>query len=315
MNPLHYCTIDFCVSLNDTYMQHNNSSSFRYDNICQLQTDDTMPPCSITVTIDNDQLIKNINKNGKKLYLYYEMKNQFQNIRRYVNSVSWTQLMDKSNIKSSSLNRCKPEKYVTREQDSSLPNDGIVNPCGLSPWTFQNDTISLEVVGMPVPIDENNIAWQQDVDSLYGSQDTVNFNTIPSYRGGGKIDGPLNENQHFIVWMRLGTRSTFRKLYGEVETQDSNGNLFEMGTDLTFVINNFYNSYNFNGEKYVVISTLSFLGSENNFTGIMFLVIGSLCMLTAVVVVIITTTLSMPVGDLGNVSWLRIEDFEDEEET
>ena len=275
----------------------------RYDDVCDLES-----TCPVSVTLDNANLIEDVNRHGKKLYLYYEIKRQYQNVRRYVDSVSWGQLRG-NGPDGGTLGRCRPQKYITREPDSSLEDDGIVTPCGLTPWSLFNDTIRLQVDGgIEVPIDESNIAWEQDLEHLYDDIDSVNFNTIPAYAGGGTIDGPIDEDEHFAVWMRLGTRNLFRKLYGVLETSTASSQpLLNLGDTLTFIIENNYNTYNFKGEKKVVISTLSFLGGRNDFTGILFLVLAGLFLCTAVFVAAVTAFSPSATGDLSRLSWVRDE--------
>ena len=280
----------------------------RYDDQCDLES-----TCPVSITLDNANLVEDVNKHGKKLYLYYEIKKQYQNVRRYVDSVSWGQLRD-NGPDGGKLGRCRPEKYITREPNDALEDDGIVLPCGLTPWSYFNDTIRMQVDGgIEVPIDESNIAWKEDLKHLYSNIETVNFNTIPAYAGGGMIDGPIDEDEHFAVWMRLGTRNQFRKLYGIVQTSTASSQpLLNVGDTLTFIIENNYNTYNFNGEKKVVLSTLSFLGGRNDFTGILFLILGGLFLCTAVFVSAVTAFSSSSTGDLSRLSWVR-EEYEEEE--
>lgn len=285
----------------------------RYDKICEsgssneereqslfnsLALPGGVPDCLVDLEVDTEM--------EGDVYVYFEMRNQFQNVRRYVTSVSYSQLRGKDE-KPSSLNQCKPEKYLGREQNSSLVDDGLVNPCGLIAWSFQNDTIGISVGGNSVFVNDNDIAWPQDVKRLIGDYDTVNFNTEPRYRGGGEVTVPLNQDQHFLVWLRLGPRSVFRKLYGVIDKSSLPFGRIAAGTTVTAVIQNQYNSYNFDGEKYVVISTLSFLGGRNDFLGIFFLVMASLYALTAAVVLVITLLKRRPVGDLEYLSWNRKE--------
>ena len=146
------------------------------------------------------------------------------------------------------------------------------------------------------------------MDNLYSDTLTVNYNTIPAFAGGGVITTPIDQDQHFAVWMRLGTRSQFRKLYGLVPTRtNSNAPIFQFGDTIQFTIQNNYNSYNFDGEKVVMISTLSFLGGQNNFTGILFLVLAGIFLLTAIFIMFVAALASKEVGDLNNLSWVKRE--------
>lgn len=68
---------------------------------------------------------------------------------------------------------------------------------------------------------ETNIAWASDKNSLYGHYRPTNFNTIAQYRGGGTINstnGYVNDDEHFLVWMRPGAARTVRKLYARINS-------------------------------------------------------------------------------------------------
>ena len=66
---------------------------------------------------------------------------------------------------------------------------------------------------------QSQVAWQYDVDHLYGPVQPVNYNTEQqaAYRGGNTSDVVLNQNQHLIVWMRPAAQPTFRKLWAVID--------------------------------------------------------------------------------------------------
>lgn len=66
---------------------------------------------------------------------------------------------------------------------------------------------------------QGHIAWQYDVDHLYGPVQPVNYNTEQeaAFRGGNTSEVVLNQNQHFIVWMRPAAQPTFRKLWAVID--------------------------------------------------------------------------------------------------
>ena len=70
-----------------------------------------------------------------------------------------------------------------------------------------------------MPMQQNNVAWAYDVDHLYGPVQPVNYNTEqqPAFRGGNTSEVVLNQNQHFVVWMRPAAQPTFRKLWAVID--------------------------------------------------------------------------------------------------
>ena len=66
---------------------------------------------------------------------------------------------------------------------------------------------------------QSQVAWEYDVDHLYGPVQPVNYNTEQqaALRGGNTSDVVLNQNQHLIVWMRPAAQPTFRKLWAVID--------------------------------------------------------------------------------------------------
>ena len=69
--------------------------------------------------------------------------------------------------------------------------------------------------------------------------------------------GPINQNEHFLVWMREAAVANFWKVWGKIEED------IPAGTKLKFKIANRYNSYGYDGKKFVILSTTSWLGGKN----------------------------------------------------
>ncbi|KAL3646664.1 hypothetical protein CASFOL_009208 [Castilleja foliolosa] len=107
------------------------------------------------------------------------------------------------------------------------------------------------------------------------------FTAILDYEGKKwiHVDCQLNklalliEQEDLIVWMRTAALPKFRKLYGRIETD------LEAKEKITVTIQNNYNTYSFNGEKKLVISTTTWIGGKNDFLGRMYMTVGgaSLC--------------------------------------
>ena len=92
--------------------------------------------------------------------------------------------------------------------------------------------------------------------------------------------GPLDDNEHFMVWMRVGSRATVRKLYGIIRHDIPKGprsryraigmrrDVWDTGSKLTFSITHRYNTYGFDGQKRLILSTSNWTGGKNTVIGI-----------------------------------------------
>jgi LEM3 (ligand-effect modulator 3) family / CDC50 family len=76
------------------------------------------------------------------VHVYYVLSDFFQNHKRYVRSVDYNQLHGKD-VGAKSLASCVPQRYYGgSEKNSSLPHNGLMNPCGLTAWSVFNDSFS-----------------------------------------------------------------------------------------------------------------------------------------------------------------------------
>eukprot|EP00271_Cylindrocystis_brebissonii_P014502 TRINITY_DN35862_c0_g1_i1.p1 TRINITY_DN35862_c0_g1~~TRINITY_DN35862_c0_g1_i1.p1 ORF type:complete len:353 (-),score=58.23 TRINITY_DN35862_c0_g1_i1:1074-2132(-) len=243
-----------------------------------------IPACSQIITIDK--------KMTAPVYVYYQLTNYYQNHRRYVKSRDDSQLRGDT---VTDLSSCAPEEYLGGNQ--SYP----ILPCGLVAWSYFNDSYTLTLDGTALAVNETNISWKSDRTAKFGSELPQNFNTIAALRGGGVLNSSvgLNADEHLIVWMRTAALPTFRKLWGRIETD------IPAGSKLTMDIKNRYNTYPFDGEKHLVLSTTSWLGGKNPFLGVAFITVGGLCFVLALLFLGLHLANPRPLGDTSYLSWNR----------
>jgi hypothetical protein len=82
--------------------------------------------------------------------------------------------------------------------------------------------------------------------------------------------------EHFIVWMRTAGLPNFRKLWGKIESD------LTPGKYAVKIFNN-YDVNGFEGNKSFVLSTTNALGGKNYFLAICYIVVGSLCLVFAII--------------------------------
>lgn len=230
------------------------------------------------------------------IYLYFELHDYYQNHRRYVKGRSDEQLKG-DRPSSGSLDDCKPQLFLNGSRDK------LINPCGLTAWSFFNDTYKVyrsKPRGVhELAVNQKSIAWRSDLDHKFAAYEPQHFNTVPELRGGGQIDGLVRDDEHFVVWMRTAALPNFRKLWGVIDGD------VPSGTVLVVEVLNRYNTYRFGGSKSVVLSTTSWLGGKNNFLGIAYISAGSTSLLAGLSFFLLHLTFRRPLGSEDYLSWRR----------
>ncbi|ANM58102.1 putative CDC50/LEM3 family protein [Arabidopsis thaliana] len=238
--------------------------------------------CNRTITVT--KTMKN------PVYVYYQLENYYQNHRRYVKSRQDGQLRspkDEHETKS-----CAPE--------DTLGGQPIV-PCGLVAWSLFNDTYDFTRNNQKLPVNKKDISWKSDRESKFGKNVFPKNFQKGSLIGGKSLDQdiPLSEQEDLIVWMRTAALPTFRKLYGKIDTD------LQAGDTIKVLLQNNYNTYSFNGKKKLVLSTTSWLGGRNDFLGIAYLTVGSICLFLAVSFSVLYLAKPRQLGDPSYLSWNR----------
>ena len=204
------------------------------------------------------------------VYVHYELSNFFQNHRAYARDLDYFKMMGNFDA---GWDLC-----TTSTHKQTAAGDTI-SPCGVQAWSYFNDTFALRVDNVATAIDETKIAWPSDKKFKFGDFAPENMNTDAATRGGSVIQGNVDDDEHFITWMRMAAKSDFRKLWGRVDVD------IPANTEVKFTITNRYNTYMFDGRKSIVLSENSFMGGKNYFLPALYLFIGVVCAAWSVICV------------------------------
>lgn len=124
--------------------------------------------CTITISISETW--------HSPIFFYFEIKNMFQNHRKYNKSRDIYQLMGDLRTVSEIDNFCEP--VVDMEDlgfntDLQLSESDPANPCGLVAKSLFNDTYTLTQVktSKEIELDFSDIAWDIDKDEKYKKSD------------------------------------------------------------------------------------------------------------------------------------------------
>jgi hypothetical protein len=234
------------------------------------------------------------------VYMFYKMTRFYQNHRRYLKSFDADQLKGTARTASQISNSdCDPLKT---DSATGLP----YYPCGLIANSMFNDTFNSPTLLNPgnntdTPITYNmtnkGIAWSSD-GALYGKTAYNNTQVVPppnwrrKYPDYSKGIPDLTTDEEFWNWMRTAAFATFSKLALRNDNETMLKGQYEV------IIWDEFNTTLYNGEKHMVLTTVSAIGLFNNIAiAIIYLVTGSICLLLGVVFAIAWKVKSRRLGD------------------
>lgn len=280
----------YCLTPETTGVKNMTSNDARQQYLWANAGNDAALTCTFNITLDQDF--------DPPVYLYYELNGFYQNHRRYVKSVSPTQL---AQTKSIDTGVCDPQENFNGNGSETIL------PCGLIAWSLFNDTYQVARVSsnaynatMTIPISDQGIALKSDVEHRYANVTPSWFNLfLNGSRGGGTFNNTLQENQRFIVWMRIAALPDFQKLWGIIYEP------LYSGDTLQVTVVNQYNTYSFDGQKHFVLGTTTWLGGRNPFLGIAFIVTGGLSALFAAVFFALRMFRPREFGDVTKLSFYK----------
>ncbi|KAI7867018.1 ligand-effect modulator 3 family [Spinellus fusiger] len=233
--------------------------------------------------------------------MYYRLTNFYQNRRQYIKSYDANQLLGSAISLSTAESSCSP----VGESEEGL----IVYPCGLMANSMFNDTASNLTniqTQATYTFSSTNIAWPTDLQKYKPTAYTMGSIVPPPNwasrypKGRYDPDHPppdLSTMEHFMVWMHVAALPDFRKLWGRNDNDDLVAGRWRI------VIDSNFNTVQYKGTKWLVLSTTTPLGGRNLRLGMTYMAMGGLCLFLGVFFSLRQSIKPRKLGDPSYLSW------------
>lgn len=246
------------------------------------------------------------------VFLYYRLKNFYQNQRLYVRSVDERQLRGEARTYKELRSSCDP--LIGPSDQNTI----VYYPCGLIANSMFTDVIS-GLRSEPTPSDRDSKkiyefrATEISVKAQrrkYRPSSYSNLKEVkapPSWVGnvrGVRPDGyyvklpDFSEDERFQNWMSVAGLPVFRKTYGRHDGKIVAGTY-------NLVILSQYDVTSYGATKSVVISNTSWIGGKNPFLGYAYIVVGLCFLIIGIAFLIQHLVAPRRLGDSEYLSWNR----------
>lgn len=234
----------------------------RYDSFsaCNAETRNASQVCLLKIDIPR--------RTRGRVFLYYGLRNFYQNMRRYARSRSPNQLMG-SRVSVGDLRKeCLPCKggscdfdFLNRSAPTGNGSFAPFVPCGLIARSYFNDTFTFyKYANMTgeVQVSGKGLAWDVDRDLLFKNGSTRT-----------DAQNALITSEEFMVWMRVAPYRTWYKLHRKILEPLENRSYY-------LRVESNYPVKSFDGQKYVYFMESTWFGGPNHFLGLANIVVGGL---------------------------------------
>ncbi|OHT00165.1 ALA-interacting subunit 5 [Tritrichomonas foetus] len=255
---------------------------YRYDDYCAEHYPNSTT-CILPIEITKEMT--------GTVYILYRLTNFYQNHQRYVSSRCDAQLRGEY-VDYDGMSYCGD----FRSHNGSEEKEDWILPCGAIATSLFNDTFDFYVNNASY-FQSIGISWRSDREKLFKKLSTEYNGTGDLWLDRWNESFPRGQrDEHFIIWMRTAALPSFMKTYGRNVESDIKPGMYNI------TIENNYPTSLFNGEKHVVLSTVSSLGGKNDALGLSYLIVGGLLFFFGIVVLVSQVFFPRKLGDVSYIN-------------